>query len=57
MIWPQLAGRGTIYYRARYSLGDDLAFFVEDADFDGPLATTLDLTTDSGHEHGPGGVA
>ena len=57
MIWPQLAGRGAIYYRARYSLGDDLAFFVEDADFDGPLATTLDLTTDSGHEHGPGGVA
>jgi hypothetical protein len=35
------------------SLGENVAFFVEDADFDRPLAATLDLTTDSGHQHRP----
>jgi hypothetical protein len=32
------------------SLGNEFAFFVEDADFDGPLVAVFDLTTDSGHQ-------
>ena len=37
----------------RDSLGDEIAFFVKHADFHGALAAALDLTADSGHEHGP----
>ena len=43
-----------LFANVRDGLGDNVAYFVEDADFDGPLATNLDLTTDSGHELGPG---
>ena len=34
-------------------MGNEVAFFVEDADFHRPLATTLDLTIDFSHEYGP----
>ena len=37
----------------RDSLSDEIAFFVQYADFHGALAAALDLTADSGHEHGP----
>ncbi len=33
------------------SLGDEVAFFVKNADFDGALAAALDLSTYSRHEH------
>ena len=34
-------------------MGNKVAFFMENADFDRPLAAALDLTTDSCHQHGP----
>ena len=30
----------------------DVSFFMQDADFDGALATALHLPADPGHEHG-----
>ena len=37
----------------RDGVGDEVSFFVKDADFYGPLAAALDLPTDSCLEHGP----
>ena len=34
-------------------MGDAVAFFVKNADFDGALAAALDLSTYSRHEHRP----
>jgi hypothetical protein len=35
----------------RDSLGDEVAFFMQHADFHGALAAALDLSADSGHEY------
>src|ERR1035437_8071193 len=35
-----------------HRVGDQVAFFMHDTDLDGAPATALDLSPDSGHEHG-----